>query len=82
VLYNKKLSLHLPHVKTPFSKYPVLTSHCNFPKTFQQKRDSSLTIDMNKGSGANELVQAASATEEEICETPQDEERLQEVCNS
>jgi hypothetical protein len=37
---------------------------------------------MNKGSGAHELVQAASATEEEICETPQDEERLQEVCNS
>jgi hypothetical protein len=37
---------------------------------------------MKKGSGANELVEDANAVEEEICETPRDEERLQEVCNS
>jgi hypothetical protein len=62
---------------------PKLIPHCIFyPNLFRQKRDISLKIDMNKGSGANELVEDANAIEEGTSETLQDEERLQEVCNS
>jgi len=35
---------------------------------------------MKQGSGANEIVE--DAIEEDMRETPQDEARLQEVCNS
>jgi hypothetical protein len=39
-----------------------------------------MKIDMKKGPGTHEVVEEAKAKEVKICETPQNEERLQQVC--
>jgi hypothetical protein len=42
----------------------------------QQKRDSSIEIDTDKGPGVHEVLEEATTKEVEICETPQNEGRL------
>ena len=80
---HPSLSYCVSDLKLPVNEALSCRIAFSYAKVFEQKRDSSVKIDMKKGSGAHEILEDANAMEEEICETSEDEEeRLEEVCHS